>query len=140
MLLKFVWAVADDWQTYIDMIFTPFYCFRAKWVTIKGTKYKQGAILHIGYNENDFPAFWEIQKICIVNRNFADIMFVVLAKETVKFNDHYQCYEVVATKHNNLKIVYSKQFSCYLPLHQVKVNGVQNRTKFIFMRFEIEAP
>ena len=71
--------------------------------------------MHIGYDVNGFPKVREIKKICIVNRNIADVMFVVLAKETVQFNEYFQCYEVVSPDRRNLCIVYSRQFSCYLP-------------------------
>ncbi|KAG1681703.1 hypothetical protein GQR58_011697 [Nymphon striatum] len=64
------------------------------WITVLGTKYKLKSILHIGYDDNEFPKFWELKKICIVDRKIDRVMFVVLEKETVGFDKHYQCFEI----------------------------------------------
>lgn len=53
-------------------------------------------------------------------RNVRDIMFIVSKKETIQLNEHYQCYEVVTPSIDELKVAYSKDFTCHVPLNQIK--------------------
>lgn len=111
---------------------------RAKWVAVLGTKYKVGATLHIGFDEDDFAAFWDIKKIFIINRNLTDLVFIVSGRETLRFNEHYQCYEVALPQRRNFKVAYAKDFTCYLPLNLVKPVGWRHRSKFVNLRYEID--
>ena len=51
-----------------------------RWVIINGTKYKVGAIVHIGYNSNEPPKFWKIVKMYILNKDFRNTKFIGLKK------------------------------------------------------------
>ena len=113
--------------------------FRAKWVVVHGTKYKIGATINIGCNEEELPIFWKIQGIRVLNKCTSSVLFVVSQQETLGFNNHYQSFEVVAPVNGATKIVYTKDFSCFLPLNQVKPVGIQTRTKFICCRVDLEA-
>lgn len=113
--------------------------FRVSWITILGTKYKLQSILHIGYDDNEFSKFWELKKICIVDRNIDKVMFIVLEKETVGFNEHYQCFEVVSPARSIEKIVYVNDFTSYLPMNLLIPIGVRGtQTKFVCLRFDID--
>jgi hypothetical protein len=114
---------------------------RARWVTIHGTKYKVGAVIHIGYNAEEFPLFWKIEKIAIINKIVSEIMFIVSQKETLLFNKHYQCYEVVTPTKPQIKVTYFKDFSCYLPLSESKAQGDQvcSNSKFICVRYDLDS-
>ena len=101
-----------------------YFFYRAKLVAILGTKFKVAATLHIEFNDNEFPAFWEINEICVVNKNYLKTAFVITAIETVEFNEHYQSYEVVAPLRKNIKFFYFKDFTCHVPLNQVKPYGL----------------
>lgn len=79
--------------------------------------------------------FWEIKKICIVDRNVKDIMFIVSKVVTVRFNEHFQCYEVVPPPTISLKV----GFACCLPLNQTKPKGIRTRSKFVCLRYEIDS-
>ena len=59
---------------------------RAKWISVSGTKYKVGAILHIGHDNDEFPQFWKIKQICVVNSNVDKAMSVVSKKDTLMFD------------------------------------------------------
>ena len=109
----------------IIKLFANFLLFRARWVSISGIKYKVGAVIHIGYNEDEFPLFWKISKIAIINKIAREVMFIVSEKETLRFNKHYQCYEVVTPAEPQIKVAYLKDFSCYLPLSESKAQGDQ---------------
>ena len=82
---------------------------------IGGSKYKQGAILHIGYDEDDLPCFWKVQNICTINDNLNDIKFVFLPLQTLSFHAHFQCYEVQVEATENLKIYHQDEFTSYIP-------------------------
>lgn len=110
-------------------------CDRAKWITIHGTKYKVGAIVHIGFDEDEFPQFWEIKEISIVNNNVDKALFIVNKKETLTFSEHYQAYEIVAPKQKYTKVVYSENFTCHLPYSEIKRFGSHSR--YICLRYEL---
>ena len=38
--------------------------FRAKWISVSGTKYKIGAILHIGHDNDEFPVLENQTNLC----------------------------------------------------------------------------
>ena len=39
-------------------------------------------------------------------------MFIVLGKETLRCNKHFQCYEVVTPANPAIKVAYVQDFSC----------------------------
>lgn len=104
---------------------------------IKGTKYKTSASIHIGYHEDEFPALYQIKKICIINKDVSKIMFIVSELQSVQFCEHYQCYEVSNPVRRHLKVTYWKDFTSHLPLSQIKI-GLNK--KYICMRYEVECP
>ena len=97
-----------------------------------------GCILHIGYDDNEFPKFWELKKICVVNKNVERAMFVVSEKETTSFNRHYQCFEVVSPVSCVEKVFYSEDFISYLPMNLLKPIGVRTPKKLVCNRFDID--
>ena len=107
---------------------------------IGGTKYKQGAILHIGYDEDDLPSFWKVQNICIINNNLNDIKFVFLPLQTLSFHAHFQCYEVQveASATENLKIYHQNEFTSYIPTNLCTPYGNRARAKFVCTRYEYD--
>ncbi|XP_046853447.1 uncharacterized protein LOC124446617 isoform X5 [Xenia sp. Carnegie-2017] len=113
---------------------TPLYS--TKWITINGTKYKVGATVHIGYDDVEFPQFWEVIGIYIINQNVANAMFVVSRKQTVRFSEHYQAYEVAQSKQKEIKIKYFKELTSHLPFNLIKPFGCN--TKYICHRYEID--
>ena len=110
--------------------------YRAKWISVHGTKYKCGAIVHIGFDEDEFPQFWEIKEISIIDNNVAKAMFIVTRKETLRFSEHYQAYEIAMPRQKNTRVFYSKDFTCHLPLHQIKPFRCQ--AKYVCLRYEID--
>lgn len=117
-----------------------FFSARARWVTIHGTKYKVGAIIHIGYSTDELPLFWKIEKIAIINKVASEVMFIVTEKETLLFNKHYQCYEVITPARPQIKMVHFNDFSCYLPLSESRAQGsqIQKNCKFVCVRYDLE--
>ncbi len=105
-------------------------------MSVYGTKYKSGAIVHIGFDEDEFPQFWEIKEICIVDNNVSKAMFIATRKETLKFSEHYQAYEIAVPRQKTTRAFYSRDFTCYLPLHQIKPFRCQ--TKYVCFRYEID--
>ena len=53
-----------------------------KWISVHGTKYKVGAIVHVGFDDGEFPQFCEIVEIVVINNEVSKAMFVVSGKET----------------------------------------------------------
>ncbi|XP_046860897.1 uncharacterized protein LOC124454130 [Xenia sp. Carnegie-2017] len=113
---------------------TPLYS--TKWITINGKKYKVGATVHIGYDYVQFRQFWEVIGIYIINQNVANAMFVVSRKQTVRFSEHYQAYEVAQSKQKEIKIKYFKELTSHLPFNLIKSFGCN--TKYICHRYEID--
>lgn len=109
---------------------------RAKWISINGTKYKVGAIVHVGFDAEEFPQFWEIVEIHVINNNVSNAMFIVSEKETVQFSEHYQAYEIAASREKRIKVVYPKDFTSHLPFNVIKPFGC--RGKYICLRYEID--
>ncbi|XP_028414210.1 uncharacterized protein LOC114537267 [Dendronephthya gigantea] len=112
---------------------TPLY--KAKWISIHGTKYKVGAVLHVGFDSDEFPQFCEIVEINVVNNNLKNPLFVVSEKETVRFSDHYQAYEIAPSVQKRNKVVYFKEFTSHLPLNLIKPFG--RCEKFVCLRYEM---
>ena len=108
-------------------------------MSIHGLKYKVGATLHIGQTEDELPIFWEVIKIVILNKYVRDIMFVVSAKETFHFHNHFQCYKVVKLANPQIKVAYFKDFSCVIPLSQHKPPGlVHTCRRLVCTRYDLE--
>ena len=55
-------------------------------------------------------------------------MFIVSQKVTLGFSQHLQSYEVVTPANPSNKIVYTGDFSCFLPLHQVKPVAIRTHS------------
>ena len=125
------------WNGSLPLQYLPPIGQRAKWISILGTKYKIGVTLHVGFDFDEFPKCWEIKKIFILNNNVENAMFAVSEKETLRFCERFQCYEVAAPLRKNVRIIYSRDFTCYLPLNQIKPFG-QTRSKYVCMRYEID--
>ena len=113
-------------------------CYRAKRVTIHGTIYKVGATLHIGYND-ELLLFWQVVKNAVSNEYVQEVMFIVSGKETLNFNKNFQCYQIANPFNPVIKVAYAKDFSCYLPLNQCKPFRACTHSRFIFVRYDLEA-
>ena len=113
---------------------------RAKWVTIHGSKYKVGSIIHIGWSADECPLFWKINKVAVINRIVSQIMFVISEIKTLHFNKHYQCYEVAVPTRRQVKIAYYNDFSCYLPYNESRAQGHQasRNHKFVCVRYDLD--
>ena len=61
-----------------------FYRAKPKWISVYGTKYKSGAIVPIGFDEDEFPHFWEIKEICIVDNNITKAMFISIKRGDIE--------------------------------------------------------
>lgn len=110
---------------------------RFKWLSILGTKYKAGCTLEIGTDEYDNPIFGQVLKICAVNKNINDILFVVSKLDTGDFSGYYQSFEVKSTLPRRKIICHHRDLKSFLPLNQVKPFGVATRKKYVVQRFEI---
>jgi uncharacterized protein YifN (PemK superfamily) len=124
----------------MSAIYMSYHYVRPKWVIIGGTKYKPGAIIHIGFDENEFPSFWKVHKICIPNKNLHGILFIVLPLETIGFSDHFQSYQVQleASAKENMKIFQQKEFTCYVPTNLCTPYGNQGSGKLVCNRYEYD--
>lgn len=69
--------------------------------------------------------------------NVSNAMFVISEKETVAFSEHFQCYEIAAPLRKNIRIFYSRDFTCYLPCNQIKPLG-RTKAKYTCLRHEID--
>ena len=80
-------------------------------------------------------------KNAVMNKIASEIMFIVSEKETLLFNKHYQCYEVVTPTKPQIKVTYCKDFSCYLPLSELKAQGnqVHSNSKFMCVRYDLDS-
>ena len=114
------------------------YGFRPKWATVLGAKYKVGATLHIGQDDDGFPTFWEIKKIYIINNDVRKIIFIVSEMETILFNKHFHSYEVIHPAQSNCRIAYARDFTCHVPFNQVTQTGLRTRSRFVCVRYDIE--
>ena len=85
---------------------------RARRVTIHVTKYKDGAIIYIGYITDKLPLFRQIEKIAIISRVVSEIMFIYAGKKSLYFNRHYQYYKVTTPARPQIEVVHFNDFSC----------------------------
>ena len=114
------------------------FCFcRYKWVSVLGTKYKAGCTIQLDADEYDNPVFGQVLKICVVDRNFNDILFAISKLNTVDFSSHYQSFEVETTHPRWKVICHHKDLAAFLPLNQVKPYGVVTGNKYVVQRVEI---
>ena len=80
------------------------------------------------------------QKRYVLSTETLKTSCLLFQKETIQFNEHYQSYEVDTPSIGQLKIVYSKDFTCYVPLNQIKIIELRARSKFVCLPYEIEMP
>jgi hypothetical protein len=78
-----------------------------------------------------------VVKICTVNRNISDIIFVLSQLHTVEFNAHYQSYEVSPALRRQLVLFHQSYLNCFLPLNKTKPYGVRTNYSYIVPKFEI---
>ena len=95
------------------------------------------AIVHIGYDGDDFPQFWEIKEISIINNDVDKALFVVNKKETLTFSEHYQAYEVVTPRQKHTEAVYWENFTCHLPFNEIK--PFRGHSRYICLRYELDS-
>ena len=81
--------------------------------------------------------FWEVKTTGVLDNDIANVMFVVAAKETVRFLQHFQCYGINIPLRKRQRVVYSKNFVSYLPLNLIKSFG-QTRSKYVCLQHEID--
>ena len=93
--------------------------------------------LQIDMNEYDNPIFGQVLKICIVNNNINDVLFVVSKLNTIEFTSHYQSFEMQTLLPRRKLIYHHKNPASFLPLNQVKPYGVAARNKYVVTIFDI---
>ena len=93
---------------FVHVADTFFYIILQYTVVIINGKYKVGAIVHIGYDSNQLPKFWEIVKMYILNKDFRNTKFIVSEKVSTHFNEHFQSYDVTSAEHAQNQIAYHK--------------------------------
>jgi hypothetical protein len=72
----------------------------------------------------------------VINNEVSKAMFIVSEKETVRFSEHYQSYEIATYKEERNKVIYSKDFTSHIPFNLIKPFGC--RRKYVCLRYEIE--
>ena len=114
------------------------YCLpnRTKWILIHGTKYKGGAIVHVGYDDWEHPKFCEIIEIVVISNGVFNAIFVVSEKETVRFSEHYQAYEIATCKEKKTKVNCSTDLTSHLPFNLIKPFGCHGKN--ICLRYDID--
>lgn len=116
--------------------FFSLHAYRYKWVSVHGTKYKVGCILQIGSDEYDVPVFGKVVKICTINWNISDVIFLLSQLHTIEFNAHYQSYEVSSAP-RQLVLFHQSYLNCFLPLNKTKPYGVRTKNSYIVPKFEM---
>ena len=84
----------------------------------------------------NLQSFEKIKQICVVNSNVNKAMFVVSKKDTLMFDEHYQAYKIAAPIQEYAKVFYAQDFTCHLPLNEIKPFRCQ--AKYVCLRYEIE--
>lgn len=96
--------------------------YRPSWVTVYGTKYKVGAIVHSGFFHL-LPWFSITKKIAVVNCDLDRLFFILESLNTIEFNEHYHSFKIRKPSVSNLSIFTQKEFTSYLPMHIAKPVG-----------------
>lgn len=91
-------------------------CYRPSWVTVYGTKYKVGVVVHSGFFHL-LPLFSIIKKIAVVNCDLDRLFFILESLNTIEFHEHYHSFKIRKPSVNNLRIFTQKEFTSYLPMH-----------------------
>jgi hypothetical protein len=97
-------------------------CCRPSWVTVYGTKYKVGAVVHSGFFHL-LPAFSIIKKIVVVNGDLKRLFCILASLNTIEFDEQYHSFKIRKPFVNNLSIYTQSEFPSYLPLHIAKPVG-----------------
>ena len=100
-----------------------------------GTKYKVGAIIHIGSDEY-LPLFGTISKIYVLSSSVGRVYFEVDCLHTLEFSSMYRTYVVKKIIHPQVLVIPQKTLQYFLPLHFVKP-CCENEKLHILPKFDI---
>lgn len=108
---------------------------RPSWVTVIGTKYKVGAIIHIG-NDDYLPLFGIIKAIYVLSSSMERVYFEVDCLHTQEFSSLYRTYVVQKLIHPQVQVIPQKHLQYFLPLHFVQPYG-QDENLHVSPKFDI---
>ncbi|KAK3731628.1 hypothetical protein QZH41_015892 [Actinostola sp. cb2023] len=105
------------------------------WVTVSGTKYKVGAVIHSGFIHL-LPAFSVIKTIVVVNGELDRIVFVLTSLDTIEFNEHHHSFAISKPFVDNISIYTQQEFASFLPLHIAKAVGLPG--SYVIPKYDID--
>ena len=106
-------------------IIIQFLC-RPSWVNILGTKYKIGALVHVGFNEL-LPLFGLVKTIYVLSSSDKRVYFQTEILHTEEFSEHYRSYIVRQVAPPEFQLIAQKQLTYFLPLHFLKPFGCADK-------------
>ena len=110
-----------------------FVLLRARYTTIKGTKYAVGYMVCSFINDDEVPTFGRIEDIVSIG---SGSIFIISLYKILTFNTHFHAYEVTLI-HNELLVMQQEELADYLPLEIYKSFSLSSpmyiRTKYHLM-------
>ena len=100
----------------------------AKKVSVHGTEYRVGAVIHTGWID-ELPEFSSIFKIVMVPSS--KVYFILERYVTIQFDDHYHSFQACKPQRECTVVMQQSEFKHYLPAHQVKLSSVADGSFYI---------
>lgn len=113
-----------------DLIYKP------SWVNILGTKYKIGALVHIGFDEL-LPVFAVVKSIYVLSSSIKRVYFNTEILHTHEFCVDYRTYIVRKFVHPELTLIPQRHLQYFLPLHFVRPFGTNNMQLHVLPKYDI---
>ena len=104
-------------------------------MTVSGTKYKVGAVIHSGFNQL-LPNFSVTKKIVVVDGKIERLYFILTELDTIGYCDHYHAYEICKPIIDHFHVCKQNEFASFLPLHITKPFGDPHL--FVCTKYDID--
>jgi hypothetical protein len=108
---------------------------RPSWVTVSGTKYKIGAVIHSGFHQL-LPTFSVIKKIVVVNGELDKLYFILTRLDTIEYSEHYHSYKICKPFIDHITVCKQNEFVSFLPLHIAKPVGTPG--SYVSPKYDID--
>lgn len=109
------------------------FLFRLTTVSVYGTKYRVGAVVCVGYDDDGLPDFASVLDIFVLGEG--KIYFVVKRIKTIVFSGHFHSYEVRRPADEDIFVLQPEDLHVYLPMHTVKASVCQNSALYVTPRY-----
>ena len=112
-------SVSNVFTTYL-IILNPHVCIRPKWIIHMGVKYTFTEYVLIGWQDDDLPAFGQIQYIVVIE---GIVLFTVTEYHTLSIDWHF--HSCVINRSDKVELCSLSELVYYHPFRAHNLNGHQ---------------